>query len=67
MTNLLEQAFTEASRLAPKEQEALAAWILEELASEHRWSAGFADGQDSLASLADKALAEHRQGRTQPL
>jgi hypothetical protein len=41
--------------------------ILEELASERRWEKAFADSEDMLAQLADEALAEHRQGRTQPL
>ena len=34
MTTRLEQAFTEASKLSPKEQDALADWLLAELRSE---------------------------------
>ena len=49
------------------EQDALAALVLEELASEERWSASFAESQDLLASLADEALAEHAAGQTKPL
>jgi len=64
---LLEQAFAEISNLAEQEQEAIAAWILEELASERRWEKVFADSQDVLARLADEALAEHHAGRTQEL
>jgi hypothetical protein len=63
----LEQAFAEVSKLSEEEQEAIAAWLLEELASERRWEEAFADSHDVLASLADKALADHRQGRTQEL
>ena len=33
MTTRLEQAFTEASKLSPKEQDALADWVLAELHS----------------------------------
>jgi hypothetical protein len=36
MTKLLEEAFAEASKLPEPEQDALAAVILEELASERR-------------------------------
>ena len=34
MTTRLELAFTEASKLSPKEQDALADWVLAELRSE---------------------------------
>ncbi len=60
MTELLEKAFAEASKLPEDEQEALAAWILEELASERRWVEAFASSQDALAKLADESLLEHR-------
>lgn len=66
-TKLLEKAFAEASRLSEQEQDVLAAWILEELASEQRWEKAFADSGGVLAWLADEALAEHREGRTQVL
>ena len=55
----LERAFAEASKLPPQEQAALAAWILQELASERRWEQAFAESADTLAELADEALAEH--------
>ncbi|HYN86936.1 MAG TPA: hypothetical protein VER55_00330 [Ardenticatenaceae bacterium] len=67
MTALLEQAFDEASKLATKEQDALARWILEELASERRWEQAFAGSADVLAQLADEALQEHRAGRARIL
>ena len=67
MTKLLEEAFTEAAKLSAQEQDALAAVILEELASERRWDQAFADSADLLAQLADQALAEHRAGKTQVL
>ena len=67
MTELLEEAFAEASKLPAREQDALAAWILGELASEGRWAAAFADSADVLTHLADEALREHRAGRTQAL
>jgi hypothetical protein len=67
MTDLLEKAFAEAAKLPREEQEALAALLLDELASEHRWTEAFAHSQDELSSLADEALGEFRQGKTRPL
>jgi hypothetical protein len=67
MTQLLDQAFSELAKLPPSEQDAVAAALLAELASEKRWSASFAKSQDLLDKLADEALAEHRAGKTQPI
>lgn len=67
MTKRLEEAFVEASKLPQQEQEALADWLLEELASEKRWDQVFADSQGLLAKLGKEAMAEHRAGRTQEL
>jgi hypothetical protein len=64
MTELLEKAFVEASKLPARDQDALAALILEEIASEQRWEEAFANSADLLDWLADEALAEHRQGQT---
>ena len=67
MTELLEEAFTQVSELPQKEQDAFAAWILEELASQQRWDELFANSTSVLEQLADEALAEFRAGRTQVL
>jgi hypothetical protein len=67
MTKLLEKAFDEVSKLPKKEQDALAAWIIEEIASERRWEKAFSESSNLLSGLADEALAEHREGRTQKL
>jgi len=67
MTQLLEKALNEVAKLPAPEQDAVAAIVLEELASEHRWSDSFAKSQDLLAKLAEKALADHTAGRTKPL
>lgn len=67
MTELLQKAFDEVSKLPTEEQDAVAAWILEEIADEHLWDEAFANSADKLARMADKAMAEHRAGRTQPL
>ena len=60
MTQLLEKALREVAKLPPSEQDAVAAILLEELASEQKWSELFADSQDLLAQLAGEALAEDR-------
>ena len=67
MTELLERAFAEAAKLPSGEQDALARWILDELAAEQRWDEAFCESADALARLADQALAEHGQGRTRVL
>lgn len=64
---LLQQAFIEVSKLPEHEQEAVAAWILAELASEKQWDEAFASSADALGQLADEAIAEFRAGRTHPL
>ena len=66
MTKRLEQAFSEAAKLPPEEQEAFAAILLEELASERRWADAFAKSPQTLSRLAAEALDEHRAGRTRP-
>jgi hypothetical protein len=67
MTELLEQAIAEVKKLPEIEQDAIAAWILEELEDEVRWDQAFQKSQDVLAALADEAFAEDRTGRTQEL
>ena len=67
MRDLLEKAFVEASQLPEPEQDALGAWLLEELAAERQWQTRFAESPDALARLAGEALAEHRKGQTRPL
>ncbi len=67
MTSKLKQAFEEASKLSPEEQDALAAVILEEVAVERLWEASFGNSQAALERLANEALKEHRDGRSHPL
>jgi len=67
MTQLLEKAFGEVAKLPASEQDAVAALVIEELASEKRWSSSFANSQDLLAKLAEEALAEYASDQTKPL
>lgn len=64
MNTRLEEAFAQASQLPPEEQEALAALLLDEIASEKLWDRAFAQSQDQLAQLSDEALTEFMEGRT---
>ena len=67
MTKLLEKALQEVEKLPASEQDAVAAILLEELASEKRWAESFDKSQGELAKLAEQALAEYNAGRTKPL
>ncbi len=67
MTQLLEKALSEVAKLPPAEQDALAAILMNELASEKRWAESFEKSQDALGALAQEALAEYKSGVTKPL
>jgi hypothetical protein len=67
MTRLLETAISQITKLPDADQDAVAAIVLEEMASDKRWSASFAGSQDMLAKLAQQALADYTAGRTKPL
>jgi hypothetical protein len=67
MTSLLKQAFDHVSKLSEQDQDAVAAIVLDELASEQRWSDSFAASQENLAKLAQQALSEYNAGRTKQL
>lgn len=67
MTKALKKAFEVASRLSDREQDELAAAILEEMAADERWEAAFAQSQQTRERLAKEALEEHRAGRTKAL
>jgi hypothetical protein len=67
MTQLLEKAFSEASALPEIQQNILARWIIDELLAEKKWDVLFSETEDELAALADEALSEYQQGKTQIL
>ncbi len=67
MTQLLEKALSQVAKLSASEQDAVAAILIEELASEQRWAESFAKSQELLVKLPKEALAEHAAGRTNPL
>lgn len=67
MTQMLELAFAEASKLPDAQQDAFASLLLEELREEQRWTKAFGASPDQLSSLADEALAEFEVGETLPM
>jgi hypothetical protein len=67
MTKLLEQVLQKAAALPAKQQDALAKFLLAELADEAAWDAAFAGSQDELARMAREAIAEYKAGKTKPL
>jgi hypothetical protein len=67
MTELLKKAFDAVSRLPEKEQDAIAEWLLAELALEEGWEQRFTGSQDALSVLAREAADEHERGETEEL
>jgi hypothetical protein len=67
MTELLKKAFDAVSRLPEEEQDAVAEWLLAELASEEGWERRFAETQGALSVLAREALNEQERGETEEL
>lgn len=55
-----------AAKLPEEEQNALAAILLEEMASEERWNALFSGSQSLLEQLALEALQDEKDGNVQP-
>jgi hypothetical protein len=67
MTELLQEAFEKVAKLPLEEQNAIAQWILAELASERKWDEDFASSVDLLDRLASEAIEDYAQGRTTPI
>ncbi|MFT5340388.1 MAG: hypothetical protein ACI9IO_002145 [Cyanobium sp.] len=67
MTQALSTAVATAAQLPEEEQDALAAILLEEMESEERWSALFADSPNLLKRMANEAIQDFQAGRVQPI
>lgn len=67
MNRLLDKAIAELAKLPEPQQESMAQWILEELEDEARWAKAFAVSLPQLEKLGQKALEDHRAGRTRDL
>ena len=67
MTQALSAAVACAAKLPDEEQNVLAAILLEEMESEERWSALFADSPNLLERMATEAIQDLQAGRVQPI
>lgn len=67
MTQLLEKAVEEISKLSKTEQDSIAAVILEEISDEKKWEESFHASKKGLELLAKEAQAEYQSGQTKPL
>ena len=63
MSQLLDQMIEELQKLSASEQDAIAAFVLDEIADERRWDDAFARSQPQLVRLAEKVRADIRAGR----
>lgn len=69
MIERLKQAFEQAEQRPEAEQELLAQLLLEEMQSEDRWTALFADprSEELLEKLVAEAIAEDDAGETEEI
>ena len=69
MSELLAKVFKKVSEELPEcEQDAFAEWLLQIIENDERlWDAQFAASADKLEKLAEKALAEYAEGRSELL
>jgi hypothetical protein len=67
MTTLLQQAFTEAAKRPPQEQDLLASRLMAELAAEDAFDRAIAGSKAKLAQLSRQAIEDHRAGHTEEL
>jgi hypothetical protein len=69
MNDLLRKAFERIGSEWPEdEQVRFASWLISLIdADEHHWDAQFAASRDKLEILADRALADYSEGRTEVL
>jgi hypothetical protein len=58
----LQQAFAKLEKLPDSQQDAIASIILQEIADERIWDESFANSQDKLATMAQKARADIEAG-----
>lgn len=61
MTDLLQKAFDEVSRLPEEKRDQFARWMLEILADDEKWDAvrSKPGARDLMEGLADDELADH--------
>jgi hypothetical protein len=67
MTNLLDEAYAAAKELPEEDQEAIGAVLLAEMDADQRWEQLLSQPSDVIEQMIDKALENHRLGKTLPL
>jgi hypothetical protein len=67
MTKRMEQAIDRLQKLAPEDQDRVAAFVLHELEDDAAWKATTAKHADGLKGLVDQILTEDRSGQTDHL
>ncbi len=67
MTRLLEDALRKVGKLSDDEQNVIASQILDTLEDEEAWGKMLRKNPAKLRKLVEKALDEHRRGKTRPL
>jgi hypothetical protein len=67
MANLLDEAYAAAKALPEEEQEALGAVMLAEIDADRRWEELLSQPSPVIERMIDKALENHRLGKTLPL
>jgi len=67
MTAILSQAFDKAATLPKTLQKQIALQLLEDIEAELKWEQAFAQSQEQLAKLADKALKDIKAGRVKKM
>jgi hypothetical protein len=67
MTRLLEDVLRKVGDLSEDEQNSIASQVLETLEDEEAWGKMLRKNPVKLRKLAEKALDEHRRGKTRPL
>ena len=67
MSEMLDKTIEQVKQLPKDRQDAIAAFILEEIEDEARWDAAFAKSPEVLERLAEEAEAEDQQGQTEDL
>ena len=67
ITSALALAVERASKSSAEEQEVIAALIIDELESEEKWDSLLSNSKGKLAEMANRAISEHRAGKTYPI
>lgn len=63
MTQLLNSAFEQISKLPEIEQNIFARFIIDEIESEKKWEQNFANNEDLVSMMADLAIKDFKENK----